>query len=41
MPTENALQQLNTAKLQPGYWRLRIDFTAGGQQYFVDKALSI
>jgi nitrogen fixation protein FixH len=40
-PTQNAPQQLNTAKLQPGYWRLRIDFTAGGQQYFVDRELSI
>ncbi|MBC6608068.1 FixH family protein [Hymenobacter sp. BT188] len=38
---EPAQQQLNTSKLQPGYWRLRIDFTAGGQQYFVDKELSI
>jgi nitrogen fixation protein FixH len=40
-PTQKAPQQLNTSKLQPGYWRLRIDFTAGGQQYFVDKELSI
>jgi hypothetical protein len=40
-PAENAPQQLNTAKLQPGYWRLRIDFVAGGQQYFVDQELSI
>lgn len=40
-PTKNAPQQLNTSKMQPGYWRLRIDFTAAGQQYFVDKELSI
>ncbi|MDB5236470.1 MAG: hypothetical protein JWR44_3463 [Hymenobacter sp.] len=36
-----ALQELSTAKLQPGYWRLRMDFTAAGQQYFVEKKLSI
>ncbi|HEX8657036.1 MAG TPA: FixH family protein [Hymenobacter sp.] len=36
-----ALQELNTAKLQPGYWRLRLDFTAGNQHYFVEKELTI
>lgn len=39
--TEKAPQQLNTSKLQPGLWRLRIDFSAGGQQYFVEQELSI
>ena len=36
-----ARQQLNTSKLQPGYWRLRIDFTAGDHQYFIEKELII
>lgn len=36
-----ALQQLSTSKLQPGLWRLRVEFTAGGQQYFLEKELSI
>ncbi|TYZ06912.1 nitrogen fixation protein FixH [Hymenobacter lutimineralis] len=36
-----ALQELNTSKLQPGLWRLRVDFTAGNQQYFLEKELSI
>ena len=36
-----ARQQLNTSKLQPGYWRLRIDFEAGNQQYFVEKELIV
>jgi nitrogen fixation protein FixH len=34
-------QQLNTTRLRPGYWRLHLDFTAGGQEYFVEKELSI
>lgn len=34
-------QQVNTSRLQAGYWRLRLDFTASGQQYFVEKELSI
>lgn len=34
-------QQLNTSKLQPGFWRLRVDFEAGGQQYFVEKELIV
>ncbi|AIZ62523.1 hypothetical protein PK28_00300 [Hymenobacter sp. DG25B] len=36
-----ARQQLSTSKLQPGLWRLRVEFTAGGQQYFLEKELSI
>ena len=34
-------QLINTAKLQPGYWRVRLDFTAGGQAYFLEKNLQI
>ncbi|WBA43008.1 FixH family protein [Hymenobacter canadensis] len=32
-------QQLSTARMQPGYWRIRLDFTAGGQAYFLEKTL--
>ena len=38
---DSARQQLSTSKLRPGYWRLRLDFTAGGQQYFIEKELTI
>lgn len=32
-------QQFNTAQMQPGYWRVRVDFTAGKQAYFLEKEL--
>ncbi|GAA4495897.1 hypothetical protein GCM10023172_08410 [Hymenobacter ginsengisoli] len=38
---ERPAQQLSTSRLQAGYWRLRLDFEAGGQQYFLEKELSI
>ncbi|QDA61047.1 FixH family protein [Hymenobacter jejuensis] len=34
-------QQFSTAKMQPGYWRVCLDFTAGKQAYFVEKPLVI
>jgi nitrogen fixation protein FixH len=34
-------QQFNTAKMLPGYWRVRVDFTADNQAYFVEKELII
>ncbi|RYU81531.1 FixH family protein [Hymenobacter persicinus] len=34
-------QQLSTARMQPGYWRIRLDFTAGGQAYFVERNVSL
>ena len=37
----DAPQFINTAKLQPGYWRVRLYFTAGGQVYFLEKNLQI
>ena len=36
-----AQQQLSTRRLLPGLWRLRLDFEAGGQQYFIDKELTV
>ncbi|MFC7666953.1 FixH family protein [Hymenobacter humi] len=38
---DSAQQLLSTSKLQPGLWRLRLDFTAGDQQYFLEKELTI
>ena len=38
---DSARQELSTARLAAGYWRLRVDFTASGQQYFIEKELSI
>ena len=34
-------QQLSTRQLQAGRWRLRVAFTAGSQEYFVEKEFSI
>jgi nitrogen fixation protein FixH len=34
-------QHLSTAAMRPGYWRVRLDFTAGEQAYFVEKELTI
>jgi len=36
-----ARQQLSTRRLHPGLWRLRLEFTAGRQQYFVDRELVV
>ncbi|AYA37653.1 nitrogen fixation protein FixH [Hymenobacter oligotrophus] len=34
-------QRLSTAKLKPGYWRIRLDFEAAGQAYFVEKNITV
>ncbi|KAA9327688.1 FixH family protein [Hymenobacter busanensis] len=34
-------QHLSTARLKPGYWRIRLDFTAGGEAYFQEKNISV
>ncbi|MCB2376260.1 FixH family protein [Hymenobacter sp. BT635] len=39
--TTAAEQHLSTARLQPGFWRIRIDFTAGGQAYFVERNITL
>ncbi|NVO31940.1 FixH family protein [Hymenobacter lapidiphilus] len=38
---EPAIQQLNTTRLAPGLWRLRIEFTVNNQPYFLEEVLSI
>ena len=40
-PAADLRQRISTAKMQPGYWRVRLDFTAGGHSYFVGKELTI
>jgi nitrogen fixation protein FixH len=40
-PTASLEQLISTAQMQPGYWRVRLDFTAGSQTYFVEKELTI
>jgi len=41
LPAADLAQRINTRKMRPGYWRVRLDFTAGGQAYFVDQELTI
>ncbi|GAB2949946.1 hypothetical protein GCM10027048_13880 [Hymenobacter coalescens] len=40
-PDAAGTQRLSTAKLQPGYWRVRLDFEAGGQAYFVEQNVTV
>ena len=40
-PDTQGQQRLSTAKLRPGYWRVRLDFTAAGQAYFVEKSIVV
>lgn len=39
--TSDLKQRIQTSHLQPGYWRVRLDFTADGQAYFVEKNILI
>lgn len=41
LPLQGPSQRISTAKMQPGYWRVRFDFTGGGQAYFIEKELII
>ncbi|GAB3572241.1 FixH family protein [Hymenobacter daeguensis] len=41
LPLQAGRQQFSTARMQPGHWRARLDFTAGGQPYFLEKELTI
>ncbi|MCC3159158.1 FixH family protein [Hymenobacter sp. 15J16-1T3B] len=40
-PDAAGRQQLSTARLKPGYWRVRLDFEAGGQPYFVEQSIVV
>jgi nitrogen fixation protein FixH len=40
-PSANLTQRINTQKIASGFWRIRVEFTADGQAYFVEKDLTI
>ncbi|MFD2721081.1 FixH family protein [Hymenobacter monticola] len=41
LPLQSAAQVFSTRKMAPGYWRVRLDFSAGSQVYFIEKELTI
>ncbi|AHJ95352.1 FixH family protein [Hymenobacter swuensis] len=41
LPLQAGSQRFSTAKMQPGYWRARLDFTVGSQHYFIEKELTV
>jgi nitrogen fixation protein FixH len=34
-------QRISTAAMQPGYWRVRLDFTASKQPYFIEQEVVV
>ncbi|MDB5267798.1 MAG: nitrogen fixation protein FixH [Hymenobacter sp.] len=40
-PAADLRQSINTSKMAAGFWRVQLDFTAGGQAYFVEQGLNI
>ncbi|GAB2781300.1 nitrogen fixation protein FixH [Hymenobacter luteus] len=40
-PSATLQQQISTARMQSGYWRVRLDFTADGQAYFVERNITL
>ena len=40
-PAADLRQFINTSKMAPGFWRVQLDFTAGGQAYFLEQDLTI
>ncbi|MDF7811585.1 FixH family protein [Hymenobacter sp. YC55] len=40
-PSSALTQRISTQKMARGFWRIRVDFTADGQAYFVEKDLTI
>jgi hypothetical protein len=41
LPAADRRQSVNTSKMAPGLWRVRLDFTAGGQAYFLEQDLTL
>ncbi|MCR5889701.1 FixH family protein [Hymenobacter sp. J193] len=37
----DGVQQINTGQMKAGYWRVRLDFTAGGQAYFLERNITL
>ena len=40
-PAADLRQLVNTSKMAPGFWRVQLDFTAGGQAYFLEQDLTL
>lgn len=40
-PDAELAQHLSTTKMQPGHWRIRLNFKAGKQTYFVEQSLTL
>ena len=40
-PSADLAQRISTQKMARGLWRVRLDFTADGQAYFLEKDLTI
>ncbi|MBC6612548.1 FixH family protein [Hymenobacter sp. BT507] len=40
-PDSDLIQRISTQKTDSGFWRVRVDFTADGQSYFVEQDLTI
>ena len=38
-PAADLQQSMNTSKMSLGFWRVQLEFTAGGQDYFVEQDL--
>jgi len=37
----NGLQRIDTAKLQPGLWKVRVQWTANGEEFYFDQPVVI
>ena len=40
-PAADLQQLVNTSKMAPGHWRVQLNFTAGGQAYFLEQDLTL
>ncbi|MDQ2769688.1 MAG: FixH family protein [Bacteroidota bacterium] len=40
-PAPDLQQSINTSKMALGFWRVQVEFTAGGQAYFIEKDLHL
>ncbi len=40
-PNDNGTQQIDTTGLQPGLWKVRVQWTANGEEFYFDRAVVI
>ena len=40
-PNDKGTQQIDTAKLQPGLWKVRVQWSAHGEEFYFDRAVVI